>query len=185
MRNASASSAILITGTGGFIPMRLLGASGVWEIFVPGVGVGAHYKFEIRDAHGKISLKTDPYGFFFEVPPKNAAIVWDTRKFKWTDDAWMKRRREPRSAPLAGEHLRGASRFLAEKIRLSESLELPRTRRAAGRIRQAHGFHPRRIFAAGGTRLLSVVGLSSDRFLRAHEPLRHAGRFPVSRQRPA
>ena len=83
---------------GRFHPMRLLGASGVWEIFVPGVGVGAHYKFEIRDAHGKISLKTDPYGFFFEVPPKNAAIVWNTRKFKWTDDAWMKRRRE--QAPL-------------------------------------------------------------------------------------
>jgi len=83
---------------GRFHPMRLLGASGVWEIFVPGVGVGAHYKFEIRDAHGKISLKTDPYGFFFEVAPKNAAIVWNTRKFKWTDDAWMKRRRE--QAPL-------------------------------------------------------------------------------------
>ncbi|HYA79219.1 MAG TPA: hypothetical protein VED19_01765, partial [Candidatus Nitrosopolaris sp.] len=45
---------------GRFHPMRLLGASGVWEIFVPGVGVGAHYKFEIRDAHGRISLKTDP-----------------------------------------------------------------------------------------------------------------------------
>ena len=47
--------------------MRLLGASGVWEIFIPGVGEGAHYKFEIRDAHGNIKLKTDPYGFFFEV----------------------------------------------------------------------------------------------------------------------
>jgi 1,4-alpha-glucan branching enzyme len=78
---------------GRFHPMRLLGASGVWEIFVPGVGVGAQYKFEVRDAHGKISLKTDPYGFFFEVPPKNAAIVWDTRKFKWTDDAWLQQRR--------------------------------------------------------------------------------------------
>ena len=88
---------------GRFHPMRLLGASGVWEIFVPGVGVGAHYKFEIRDAHGKISLKTDPYGFFFEVAPKNAAIVWDTRKFKWTDDAWMQRRREhvPLRSPVS------------------------------------------------------------------------------------
>src|ERR1035438_6323426 len=37
---------------GRFHPMRLLGASGVWEIFIPGVGEGAHYKFEIRDAHG-------------------------------------------------------------------------------------------------------------------------------------
>ena len=70
---------------GRFHAMRLLGASGVWEIFIPGVGVGAHYKFEIRDAHGKITLNTDPCGFFFEVAPKNAAIVWDTRKFKWND----------------------------------------------------------------------------------------------------
>lgn len=79
---------------GRFHSMRLLGASGVWEIFIPGVGQGTHYKFEIRDAHGQISLKTDPFGFFFEVPPKNAAIVWDTSKFKWNDDAWMKNRRE-------------------------------------------------------------------------------------------
>ncbi|HTR40180.1 MAG TPA: 1,4-alpha-glucan branching protein GlgB [Pseudomonadales bacterium] len=79
---------------GRFHPMRLLGGSGVWEIFVPGVGVGAHYKFEIRDTHGHVSLKTDPFGLFFEVPPKNAAIVWDTKKFKWTDDKWMKKRRD-------------------------------------------------------------------------------------------
>jgi len=79
---------------GRFHPMRLLGASGVWEIFVPGVGAGAHYKFEVRDAHGKIKLNTDPFGFFFEVAPKNAAIVWDTRRFKWTDDAWIKKRRD-------------------------------------------------------------------------------------------
>jgi len=85
---------------GRFHPMRLLGASGVWEIFVPGVGEGAHYKFEIRDAHGKISLKTDPYGFFFEVAPKNAAIVWNNEKFEWTDDVWMTRRRESRDAGL-------------------------------------------------------------------------------------
>jgi len=79
---------------GRFHPLRLLGASGVWEIFIPGVGVGAHYKFEIRDAHGRIKLNTDPCGFFFEVPPKNAAIVWDTRRFKWDDAAWLQRRRE-------------------------------------------------------------------------------------------
>ncbi len=79
---------------GRFHPMRLLGASGVWEIFIPGVGIGAHYKFEIRDAHGNIKLNTDPFGFFFEVAPKQAAIVWDTKKFKWTDDAWLKKRRE-------------------------------------------------------------------------------------------
>jgi len=74
--------------------MRLLGASGVWEIFIPGVGQGAHYKFEIRDAHGHIKLNTDPFGFFFEVAPKQAAIVWETKKFKWNDAAWLKKRRE-------------------------------------------------------------------------------------------
>ena len=79
---------------GRFHAMRLLGASGVWEIFIPGVGQGAHYKFEMRDAHGHVKLNTDPFGFFFEVAPKQAAIVWDTKKFKWTDEAWIKKRRE-------------------------------------------------------------------------------------------
>jgi 1,4-alpha-glucan branching enzyme len=88
---------------GRFHSMRLLGSSGVWEIFVPGVGEGAHYKYEVRDQHGNISLKTDPYGAFFETPPKNAAIVWNTRKFAWTDDAWFSRRREqdPLRSPLS------------------------------------------------------------------------------------
>ncbi|MFN7139193.1 MAG: GlgB N-terminal domain-containing protein, partial [Limisphaerales bacterium] len=75
-------------------PMRLLGASGVWEIFIPNVGEGTHYKYEIKDIHGNIVLKTDPYGFFFEAAPKNASIVWNTQKFKWSDDAWLKKRRE-------------------------------------------------------------------------------------------
>lgn len=84
-------------------PMRSLGASGVWEIFVPGVAEGAHYKYEVRDIHGQISLKTDPFGFFFEVPPKNAAIVWNTRRFQWSDEAWMMRRRQrdPLRAPIS------------------------------------------------------------------------------------
>ena len=78
--------------------MRSLGSSGVWEIFIPGVGEGAHYKFEIRDTRGNVVLKTDPFGFFFEMPPKNAAIVWNTRKFAWTDEPWLAQRR--RSDPL-------------------------------------------------------------------------------------
>lgn len=88
---------------GRYHPMRLLGLSGVWELFIPHVGEGTHYKFEIRDAHGQIRLKTDPYGFFFEVAPKNAAIVWDIQKFNWTDAAWLERRRswKPFSAPMS------------------------------------------------------------------------------------
>jgi 1,4-alpha-glucan branching enzyme len=79
---------------GRYHPMRSLGASGVWELFLPGVGEGTHYKYELKSAHGDLVLKTDPYGFFFEAAPKNASIVWNNRKFKWTDDAWLKQRRE-------------------------------------------------------------------------------------------
>ena len=71
---------------------RLLGSSGIWEIFVPGVRQGALYKYEIRNAQGQVVLKTDPYGAFFEPAPKNASIVWETSKFKWTDGEWLARR---------------------------------------------------------------------------------------------
>ena len=77
---------------GRYQPMRLLGASGVWEIFVPGVGEGAHYKFEVKDRDGNLMLKADPYGYFFEAAPKNASIVWDNKKFKWTDAKWIEAR---------------------------------------------------------------------------------------------
>ncbi|MBI5770518.1 MAG: 1,4-alpha-glucan branching protein GlgB [Verrucomicrobia bacterium] len=78
---------------GRFHPMRSLGASGVWELFIPGLGEGELYKFEIRDQRGGLRLKTDPYGTYFEPPPNNAAIVFDTAKFKWSDAAWLERRR--------------------------------------------------------------------------------------------
>ncbi|MGC8989223.1 MAG: 1,4-alpha-glucan branching protein GlgB [Verrucomicrobiia bacterium] len=74
-------------------PMRLLGLSGVWEIFIPGVKPGSCYKFEIRNLHGQIVLKSDPYAAWCEVAPKNAALVWDERAFPWTDEDWIKRRR--------------------------------------------------------------------------------------------
>ena len=88
---------------GRFQPMRHLGPSGVWEIFIPGVREGALYKYEIKDAHGALALKTDPYGFFFEPAPKNASIVWDNRKFSWSDEKWMKRRseRDPLRSPMS------------------------------------------------------------------------------------
>jgi 1,4-alpha-glucan branching enzyme len=83
--------------------MRRLGASGVWEIFVPGVGEGALYKYEIRDAQGRVTLKTDPYGAFFEASPKNASIVWNTKKFGWTDEGWItaRRRTNPLVCPMS------------------------------------------------------------------------------------
>ncbi len=79
---------------GRYHQMRSLGGSGVWELFVPGIGEGALYKFELINLQGDIVVKTDPFGYFFENAPKNAAIVWNNRKFKWSDGAWLKRRAE-------------------------------------------------------------------------------------------
>ncbi|MBL6764382.1 MAG: 1,4-alpha-glucan branching protein GlgB [Verrucomicrobiae bacterium] len=78
---------------GRFHPMRRLGSSGIWEIFVPGLGIGTHYKFELRTDRGDLVVKTDPYGFYFEVAPKSAAIVWETHAFEWTDEAWLEARK--------------------------------------------------------------------------------------------
>ncbi|MBI3875858.1 MAG: 1,4-alpha-glucan branching protein GlgB [Verrucomicrobia bacterium] len=88
---------------GRYHPMRLLGVSGVWELFIPGVGEGALYKFEVRDCHGNLRLKSDPFGFLFEVAPKNACVVWNNRKFAWNDGDWMTRRRErrPLQSPMS------------------------------------------------------------------------------------
>ena len=82
--------------------------------------------------HGKIGLKTDPYGFFFETAPKNAAIVWNNRKFEWTDEAWLtqRRQRDPLRAPLSiyEVHLGSWRKKSAGRI-----AGLPRAGRAADR----------------------------------------------------
>ena len=141
-------------------PMRLLSASGVWEIFIPGVGQGAHYKFEIRDAHGGIKLNTDPFGFFFEVAPKQAAIVWDTKSFKWTDEAWIKKRRERDAlrSPMSVYEVHIGS---WQKKTPTESWSYRGVEaRPLVESRQAPGFYACGISAGRGTRLLSVLGIS-------------------------
>jgi 1,4-alpha-glucan branching enzyme len=74
-------------------PMRLLLPQGVWEIFIPGLGVGERYKFEIRSAAGHILQKADPFASRCETPPLSASVVWDAEGYQWGDSAWMERRR--------------------------------------------------------------------------------------------
>lgn len=85
-------------------PMRRRGATGVWEIFVPGLGEGTVYKYEIRGAGGQtLPLKADPVGFGSEHPPANASVVRDIRTTHWQDDAWMDARaaRHTVEAPIS------------------------------------------------------------------------------------
>lgn len=69
-------------------PMRLHKAQGIWELFIPGLKEGELYKYEIKSSAG-ISLKTDPYGFYSEIRPMTASMVWDINKYRWGDDEWM------------------------------------------------------------------------------------------------
>jgi 1,4-alpha-glucan branching enzyme len=70
-------------------PMRKLVAGGVWEIFLPGVAEGAHYQYELRDAHGAVRLKSDPFAFFGQHGTQTASLVFDLDRYTWSDAAWM------------------------------------------------------------------------------------------------
>ncbi len=65
--------------------------SGIWELFVPGIGPGEKYKFEVTFQNGARQLKSDPFAFFAEVRPCTASIVSDVDAHAWGDAAWMKR----------------------------------------------------------------------------------------------
>ena len=72
-------------------PMQKRGSSGIWESFIPDVAAGTLYKFAIEDQQGHWVEKCDPYGFWAEVPPRNASISFDLA-FDWQDNDWMQRR---------------------------------------------------------------------------------------------
>jgi len=72
-------------------PMRSLGSSGIWELFVPGIDDGTKYKFEIRSQDGRLKIKADPVAFAAEVPPANASVVHRSRH-EWSDGDWLAER---------------------------------------------------------------------------------------------
>jgi 1,4-alpha-glucan branching enzyme len=108
-------------------PMRSLGSSGIWELFVPGIDEGATYKFEIRTQDGRLRIKADPLAFAAEVPPANASIVHRSRH-EWSDEKWLERRaksdalREPMS--IYEVHLGSWRRNTLEDNRSLNYLEL-------------------------------------------------------------
>ncbi|MGH9159696.1 MAG: 1,4-alpha-glucan branching protein GlgB, partial [Vicinamibacteraceae bacterium] len=76
-------------------PMRLRIGSGIWELFIPGLGEGRRYKYEIRTSQGlHVFLKADPYGAASEQPPGSASITLDPSRYEWEDEAWIAARAE-------------------------------------------------------------------------------------------
>ena len=85
-------------------PMRFRAECGVWELFIPRLGEGELYKYEILGKDGRLqALKQDPFAFFCEQSPGTAAIVYDLSRYGWADGDWMRRRGETvaRKAPLS------------------------------------------------------------------------------------
>lgn len=79
--------------------MRNRGSTGIWELFIPDIGEGLAYKYEIKPQNGGPPfLKADPYAFASELRPKTASIIRDISGYQWKDQQWMERR-------AAGDHL--------------------------------------------------------------------------------
>jgi 1,4-alpha-glucan branching enzyme len=164
-------------------PLFLRRECGVWEGFVPGVGAGARYKYELEDAAGHLlPLRGDPIAFANELRPGTASIVWDAPPFTWSDDAWRAGRaaRQQRDAPISiyEVHLGSWRRVPEDHDRFLTYRELDDARSVRARSR----LHARRTATGHRTPLRRIVGLSDDGLVRADEPLRFARRFPRLRR---
>ena len=96
-------------------PMKPVADSGIYELFVPGLGVGQLYKFAITTHTGTILFKADPYAFSAEYRPGTASVTADIRGFKWNDSKWMESRAGTGSGQGANLYLRGSLRILEKE----------------------------------------------------------------------
>jgi 1,4-alpha-glucan branching enzyme len=82
--------------------MQTRGASGIWELFIPDVGPGTEYKYELRIRSGRSVIKADPYGFAMQLRPGNCSIVASLEGYTWGDGEWMRSRpeRNPLTQPI-------------------------------------------------------------------------------------
>ncbi|MEJ6952348.1 1,4-alpha-glucan branching protein GlgB [Natronospora cellulosivora (SeqCode)] len=69
--------------------MERINDKGVWLAFIPGMKKGTIYKYEILNAHGQLTLKSDPYAFYSELRPNTASIVYPLEEYKWGDHEWQ------------------------------------------------------------------------------------------------
>ena len=77
---------------GRLFPMRSMGESGTWELFVPGLDQGSLYKYEIKSNSDEIRIKTDPFAFAMELRPGSASRIWDIDRYEWGDREWIGKR---------------------------------------------------------------------------------------------
>ena len=145
-------------------PMRSLGSSGVWELFLPGIGEGALYKFEITRPDGSHTVRADPMARRTEVPPATASVVTESHH-AWGDAEWMAQARRQRPVHEAP--------FSVYEVHLPSwrpGLTYRQLADAAPRLREGSGLHPRRVHAGRRAPLRRLLGLPGHRLLRADRP---------------
>jgi 1,4-alpha-glucan branching enzyme len=83
--------------------MQALGAAGIWELFIPEVGLGTLYKYEILSRQGHLLLKSDPYGLQMQLRPNNASMVARLDDYQWHDEQWIAQRERwnPFTSPIS------------------------------------------------------------------------------------
>ena len=160
---------------GRLFPMRSMGAAGIWEIFVPGIGVKEMYKFEVKTRDGHLRIKSDPFALAMELRPGTASEVRKLDAYAWEDQEWMENR--PR-----GEDLRGRPMSIYEvhlgSWRRGEGNRWLTYREVAPllvdhlyRLR----FHPRPVPPHYGASLRRFLGLPGHRLFRPHQSIRRPG----------
>ena len=148
---------------------------GIWEIFIPNLPEGTHYKYAIKSRFlGYEVDKADPYGFYAELRPSTDSRVWDIDKYAWQDEEWMAQRAERQALDqpinVYEVHLGSWKRVPEDKWLPHLSRSGPSTRRLC----QGDGLHPHRTAADHRASLRRLVGLPDDRLLCADQPLWHA-----------
>jgi 1,4-alpha-glucan branching enzyme len=151
-------------------PLRPRGSSGIWELFLPEVGEGAIYKYEIVGHHGALlPLKADPYGFSAELRPKTGSVVTNLETHKWSDSAWLAERQKKNWLE---------SPILVYEVHLGSWKRVPEDHDRWLTYRElADQLVPHRIAADHGAPIRWIVGVPDAGILRRDQPVRFAGRF--------
>ena len=152
--------------------LRVLGSTGVWELFWPDFPVGGLYKFRVHGADGAVTDRADPMAFATEVPPQTGSRVTES-SYSWSDDEWMARRAalNPVFEPMSTYEVHLMSWRPGRSYRqLADELTELRCRTR---------LHPRRVDAGRRASVRRVVGLSGHLVLRADVTAGHARRLPL------
>ena len=145
-------------------PMRRLLSAGVWELFLPGIKQGEHYKFEIRTQTGAVLLKSDPFAFFNQHGKSTASLVYDLERYTWSDAEWMDARQKKNwpQSPISIYEVHLGSWRRKEGNRPTH---LSRTRRHVAAVRVGVGLHAHRTVAGCRASVRRLVGLSGHKLL--------------------